>query len=69
MEQALRVLAECIALVVESIAIGVVASTDFARSAIPPPWAIAAIGTFLSYFLEKDIEDARPAPGRERIEA
>ena len=69
MEQALSVWAECIALAVESIAISVVASTDFVRSVIPPPWAIAAIGTFLNYFLETDIEEGRPAPGRERIEA
>jgi uncharacterized membrane protein len=46
------------------------------RSIIAPTWedpgflaAIAAIRTFLNLLLEKDIEEARSAPGRERIEA
>jgi uncharacterized membrane protein len=119
MEQALSVWAEYIALLLESIAVGIVAfgaveafvrlmqpvfewpphvgwrraiwvdfgmwlllglqfalAADIVRSIIAPTWedlgfvaAIAAIRTFLSYFLEKDIEDARTAPGRERIEA
>ena len=119
MEQALGELAEYIALIVESIAVGVVAfgavetfvrlfqpvfvwpphtrwrqaiwldfgmwlllglqfalAADIIRSVIAPTWedlgflaAIAAIRTFLNFFLEKDIEEARPTPGRERIEA
>lgn len=51
-------------------------AADIVRSVISPTWddlgrlaAIAAIRTFLNYFLEKDIEDARSTPGRERIEA
>jgi len=113
MEQTLTIWAECIALLVESIAVGIVAfgaveafgrllqpvfdwpphvgwhkaiwvefgSATRARrrhrgSAIAATWedlgflaAIAAIRTFLNYFSEKDIEEARPALGRERIEA
>ena len=51
-------------------------AADIVRSVIAPTWedlgflaALAAIRTFLSFFLEKDIKDARSAPGRERIEA
>ena len=119
MEQALAYWAEYIALIVESIAVGIVAfgaveafvrlfqpvfewpphvgwrkaiwvdfgmwlllglqfalAADIVRSVIAPTWedlgflaAIAAIRTFLNYFLEKDIDEARSAPGRERIEA
>jgi uncharacterized membrane protein len=119
MEQSLGELAEYIALIVESIAVGVVAfgaieafvrlfqpvfdwppamgwrksiwvdfgmwlllglqfalAADIVRSVIAPTWedlgflaAIAAIRTLLNYFLEKEIEEARPSPGRERIEA
>ena len=119
MEQALAYWAEHVALIVDSIAIGIVAfgaveafvrllqpvfdwppdagwrrtiwvdfgmwlllglqfalAADIVRSIIAPTWddlgflaAIAAIRTFLNYFLEKDIEEARPTPGRERIEA
>lgn len=119
MEQALSEWAEYIALIVESIAVGIVAfgavdafvrliqpvfdwpphvgwrkaiwvefgmwlllglqfalAADIVRSVIAPTWedlgflaAIAAIRTFLNHFLEKDIEDARSAPDRERIEA
>jgi uncharacterized membrane protein len=119
MEQALSEWSEYIALIVESIAVGVVAfgaveafvrliqpvfdwpphvgwrkaiwvdfgmwlllglqfalAADIVRSIIAPTWedlgflaAIAAIRTFLNYFLAKEIEDARTAPGRERIEA
>ena len=119
MEQALAEWAEYVALIVESIAVGVVGfgaveafvrlfqpvfdppphlgwrkaiwvdfgmwlllglqfalAADIVRSVIAPTWedlgflaAIAAIRTFLNYFLEKDIDEARTAPGRERIEA
>jgi uncharacterized membrane protein len=51
-------------------------AADIVRSVIAPTWedlgflaALAAIRTFLSFFLERDIREARPAPGRERIEA
>jgi len=51
-------------------------AADIVRSVISPTWedlghlaAIAAIRTFLNYFLEKDIEEARSTSGRERIEA
>ena len=119
MEQALSGWAEYVALIVESIAVGIVAlgaveafvrliqpvfdwpppagwrkaiwvdfgmwlllglqfalAADVVRSVISPTWddlgrlaAIAGIRTFLNYFLEKDIEEARSAPGRERVEA
>jgi uncharacterized membrane protein len=61
MEQALAEWAEYVALIVESTAVG---WEDIGFLA-----AIAAIRTFLNYFLEKDIEETRTAPGRERIEA
>ena len=119
MEHTLGELTEYIALIVESIAVGVVAfgaveafvrlfqtffdwpphagwrkliwvdfgmwlllglqfalAADIVRSVIAPTWedldflaAIAAIRTFLNFFLEKDIEEARSSSGRERIEA
>lgn len=76
MEQALSVWAECIARVGDLMTIVSARPPTFVRSVIAPIWedpgflaAIAAIRTFLSDFLEKDIEDARSAPGRERIEA
>ena len=119
MEQALAEWAEYVALIVESIAVGVVAfgaveafvrllqpvfdwpphlgwrksiwidfgmwlllglqfalAADIVRSVIAPTWedlgflaAIAAIRTFLNYFLGEGYREARTAPGRERIEA
>ena len=119
MEQSLSDLAEYIALIIETVAIAVVAfgaveavvrlfepllhwpphtgwrksiwvgfgmwmllglqfalAADIVRSVISPTWetlgqlaAIAGIRTFLNYFLEKDIEEARSTPDRERIEA
>ena len=51
-------------------------AADIVRSVIAPTWedlgflaALAAIRTFLSFFLEKDIREARSSPDRERIEA